>query len=91
MGSGLDIPLTSVDNDRVILEGVYNGSVLGSSCYGAIEESGLAMMQMINLLNGEEIPGIIYQTNTMVTKDNVSEMFKEYYNGATLEDFIAGK
>lgn len=89
--SGLDILLTSVDNDRVILEGIENGSVLGSACYSAIEGSRLSMMQMINLLNGEEIPGIIYQTNTMVTKENVAQMFEEYYNGATLADFMEGK
>lgn len=89
--SGLDILLTSVDNDRVILEGIENGSVLGSACYSAIEGSRLSMMQMIDLLNGEEIPGIIYQTNTMVTKDNVAQMFEEYYNGAALADFMEGK
>ena len=88
--SGLDILLTSVDNDRVILEGIENGAVLGSACYNAIEGSRLALMQMVNLLNGEEVPGIVYQTNTMVTKDNVAQMFEEYYNGATLADFMAG-
>ncbi|MCI8550610.1 MAG: sugar ABC transporter substrate-binding protein [Lachnospiraceae bacterium] len=84
------ILLSSVDNDRVILEGIYNGSVLGSTGYSAIEGSRLALMQMVNILNGEEVPGIIYQTNTFVTKDNVETMFEEYYGGATLADFIAG-
>ncbi len=88
--SGNDILLSSVDNDRVILEGVYKGSVLGTVGYSAVEGSRLALMQMINLLNGEEIPGIIYQTNTYITKDNVESMFEEYYAGATLADFMAG-
>jgi len=88
--SNLDIPITSIDNDRVILEGIYNGEVLGSACYGAIEGSRLGLTQMINLLEGVNVPGIVYQTNTWVSKDNVEEMFKEYYNGATLADYIAG-
>ncbi len=89
--SGKEILLTSIDNDRVILEGIYNGEVLGSACYSAIEGSRLGMMQMINLLDGVNVPGIVYQTNTMVTDENVGQMFEEYYNGATLADFMAGK
>ena len=88
--ANLDIPITSIDNDRVILEGIYNGDVLGSACYGAIEGSRLGLTQMINLLEGVNVPGIVYQTNTWVTTENVEEMFEIYYNGATLADYIAG-
>lgn len=89
--SGKTYPITSVDNDRVILEGIYNGEVLGSSCYSAIEGSRLAMMLAVNMLEGQEIPGLVYQTNTMVTKDNVEEMFPVYYGaGRTLADYMAG-
>ena len=89
--SGKSYPITSVDNDRVILEGIYNGEVLGSSCYSAIEGSRLAMMLTINLLEGQQIPALVYQTNTMVTRDNVEEMFPVYYGaGRTLADYMAG-
>jgi len=83
-----DILLTSVDNDRVILEGIYNGEVLGSACYSAIEGSRLGLMQLINLLEGVNIPGILYQENIMVTKDNVEKMFENYYSGKTLQDYM---
>ena len=83
-------PLTSVDNDRVILEGIYNGKILGSDCYGAVEGSRLALAATILLLNGEKVPAIIYQGNTFVDKTNVEEAFEEYYNGATLADYMAG-
>lgn len=86
-----DILLTSVDNDRVILEGIFNGEVLGSACYSAIDGSRLGLMQMINLLEGVNIPGLVYQENIMVTKDNVEEMFTAYYPGKTLADYIAGQ
>lgn len=90
--SGKNYPITSVDNDRVILEGIYNGEVLGSSCYSAVEGSRLALMLAINLLEGKEVPGILYQTNTYINKDNVEEMFPVYYGeGKTLADYMAGK
>lgn len=89
--SGKSYPITSVDNDRVILEGIYNGEVLGSSCYSAVEGSRLALMLTINLLEGKEIPAVVYQTNTFITKDNVEEMFPTYYGeGKTLADYMAG-
>lgn len=89
--SGKSYPITSVDNDRVILEGIYNGEVLGSSCYSAVEGSRLALMLAINLLEGKEIPAVVYQTNTFITKDNVEAMFPTYYGeGKTLADYMAG-
>jgi len=83
-----DVLLTSIDNDRVILAGIYNGEVLGSACYSAIDGSRLGLMQMINLLEGVNIPGIVYQENIFITKDNVEKMFEEYYPGQTLQEFI---
>lgn len=88
---GYDYPITSIDNDRVILEGIYNGKVLGSDCYGAVEGSRLALAMTILKLNGENVPAIIYQGNTYVDKSNVEEAFEEYYNGKTLADYMAGK
>ena len=83
-----DILVTSVDNDRVILEGIYNGEVLGSACYSAIEGARLGLMQMINLLEGVNIPGILYQENVWVTKENVERMFENYYPGQTLKGYM---
>lgn len=89
--SGKDYPITSVDNDRVILEGIYNGEVLGSSCYSAVEGSRLALMLAINLLEGQEIPAVVYQTNTYINQENVEEMFPVYYGeGKTLAGYMAG-
>lgn len=84
-----DILLTSVDNDRPILAGISKGEVLGSACYSAVDGSRIALCQMINLLNGVEIPGIVYQENQLVTKDNVEEMFPHYYPGNTLEGYMS--
>ncbi len=89
--AGVDYPITSVDNDRVILEGIYNGQVIGSSCYGAVEGSRLALAATILLLNGENVPSVIYQGNTFVDKSNVETAFEEYYNGKTLADYMAGQ
>lgn len=86
-----DILLTSVDNDKPILAGIANGDIIGTSAYSAIAGSRLGMIQMINMLNGIEIPGIVYQENIKITKDNVAEMFEHYYPGITLQDYLDGK
>ncbi|MEA5003429.1 MAG: sugar ABC transporter substrate-binding protein [Christensenella sp.] len=83
-----DILLTSVDNDRPILAGISKDEILGSACYSAVDGSRIALSHMINLLNGAEIPGITYQENIVVTKDNVEEMFGHYYPGNTLQDYL---
>lgn len=86
-----DILLTSVDNDKPILAGIYNGEIIGTSAYSAIAGSRWGMIQLINMLNGVEIPGIVYQKNNKVTKDNVEEMFEHYYPGIKLKDYLAGE
>lgn len=88
--AGSDIPITSIDNDKVILEGIYNGDLLGSVCYSSTSPAIWCMSQMVNLLNGEEIPSAMFYPNTTVTADNVEEMFEFYYNGKTLSDYMAG-
>jgi hypothetical protein len=45
------------------------------------------MTQMVNLLNGKPIPGVMFYENMKVTKDNVEEAFAHYYPGKTLKDY----
>jgi hypothetical protein len=45
----------------------------------------------VNLLNGAEIPGQIIGPIEVIEKSNVSALFKMYYGGKTLEDYMAGK
>ena len=48
-------------------------------------------MLTINILEGNEVTAIIYQTNTYIDKSNVEEMFPVYYGeGKTLADYMAG-
>lgn len=87
--AGKDIPLTSIDNDKLILAGIYNGEILGSASYSATVPANWAVTAIVNKLNGVEIPGIYYYPNTMVTKDNVEEMFSFYYGGQQLKDYMS--
>lgn len=89
--NGSDIPLTSIDNDKAILQGIYEGSVLGSACYSSIAPSFYCMSGIINLLNGVDVPSAYFYENRIVTKDNVEEMFEHYYPGKTLEEYMAGE
>lgn len=83
--SGEDILLSSVDCDTVILQGIKDGGILGSTCYSPTEGARLAAMTMVNLLNGENVPGITYQSNTFLCADNVEEKFEIYHPGQSLE------
>lgn len=82
------VPITSIDNDKVILEGIYNGDLLGSCCYSSTAPAFWLMSSLVNKLNGLEIPSIYWYANMNVTKDNVVEAFEHYHN-MTLEDYLA--
>ncbi len=85
-----DVLLSSVDNDKLILKGIYDGNIVGSACYSSIWPARWTMSQMVNLLNGVEIPGMLYGANMAVTQENVEEAFELYYPGQTLQGFMAG-
>lgn len=86
-----DLLLSSVDNDKPILAGIYNGEIVGTAAYSSIAPARWCMSEMVNLLNGAPIPGIVFYENMTVTKDNVEEAFEHYYPGQTLEGYMAGE
>ena len=88
--NGSKIPLSSVDNDKPILAGIYNGEVVGTAAYSSIAPARWAMNEIVNLLNGVPIPGVVFYANMKVTKDNVEEAFAHYYPGQTLQDYMSG-
>jgi ribose transport system substrate-binding protein len=83
--------LSSVDQDKPILAGIYNGTVVGTAAYSSIAPAKWCMSEMVNLLNGAPIPGVIFYANMAITKDNVEKAFEHYYPGKTLADYLAGK
>ena len=86
-----DILLSSVDNDKPILAGIYDEEIVGTAAYSSIAPSRWSMSQIVNLLNGAPIPGIVFYANMEVTKDNVEEAFEHYYPGKTLEQYMSGE
>lgn len=89
MANGSNVPLASVDNDKPILAGIYQSEVLGTSAYSAIAPARWMMSEMVNLLNGAPVPGIVFYENMKVTKENVAEAFAHYYPGKTLLGYIS--
>ena len=85
------ILLSSVDNDKPILKGIYDGTIVGTAAYSSIAPARWCMSEIVNLLNGAPIPGIVFYANMTVTKDNVDAAFAHYYPGKTLQDYISGK
>jgi len=86
-----NIVLVGVDNDRPILAGIAKGEIAGSVGYSAYNHAEWTLSNLVNLLNGVEVPGQIIGPIEVINKDNVSNLFKMYYGGKTLEDYMAGK
>lgn len=92
LSSGMDdLLLSSIDQDKPILKGIYDGHIVGTAAYSSIWPSRWAMSLMVNLLNGADIPGVLFYQNMVITSDNVVEAFEHYYPGMTLEDYIEGR
>lgn len=86
-----NIILVGVDNDRPILAGIAKGEITGSVGYNAYNHAEWTLSNLVNLLNGAEVPGQIIGPIEVIDKSNVSALFKMYYGGKTLEDYMAGK
>jgi len=86
-----DLLLSSIDQDKPILKGIYDGDVIGTAAYSSIAPAWYCMSQMVNHLNGADIPGVIFYENMGITADNVAEAFEHYYPGKTLQDYLDGK
>jgi ribose transport system substrate-binding protein len=86
-----DLLLSSVDNDKPILKGIYDGDIVGTAAYSSIAPARWAMSEIVNLLNGAPIPGIVFYENMEITKDNVESAFEHYYPGKTLQEYMAGE
>lgn len=87
--NGSDVPITSIDNDKVIIEGIVDGKLLGSCCYSSTAPAFWLMSAIVNKLNGCEIPSIYWYDSVNVTADNAVEMFK-HYHGMTYDEYLAG-
>jgi ribose transport system substrate-binding protein len=91
LASGMDgLLLSSIDQDKPILKGIFDGDVVGTAAYSSIAPAWYCMSQMVNMLNGVEIPGVIFYENMAIDADNVEAMFEHYYPGKTLMDYIEG-
>jgi ribose transport system substrate-binding protein len=86
-----DIILVGVDNDRPILAGIYKGEITGSVGYNAYNHAYWTTSNLVNMLNGAEVPGHIIGPIEVIEKSNVSDLFEMYYGGRTLKEYMAGK
>lgn len=86
--AGSDALIGGVDNDRPILAGIKKGEIVGTIGYSGFESGYWAMDQMVNLLNGVDIPGVLGRPINAIDASNVDDMFAYYYKGETLEGYM---
>lgn len=77
-----------VDNDRPILAAIEKGDIVGTIAYSGFESGTWALVQLVNKLNGVDIPGVLGRPINIVDKSNVAKMFAYYYAGETLEKYM---
>lgn len=83
-----EILLSSIDQDKPILKGIYDGEVIGTVAYSCIASARWCMSQMINLLNGAPIPGVVFYANMVINPYNVESAFEHYFPGMTLQEYL---
>jgi ABC-type sugar transport system substrate-binding protein len=87
--NGMDgLLLSSIDQDKIVLKGIHEGDIVGTAAYSSIAPARWCMSQIVNLLNGANIPGVVFYANMAITKDNVDSAFEHYYPGKTLQGYI---
>ena len=91
LSAGSAVPLASIDNDKIILAGIKEGNIVGSACYSSIAPAWWCMSLIVNILNGETVPGTVFYENMAATADNADAMFEHYYPGQTLAGYMAGE
>ncbi|MEM5767409.1 MAG: hypothetical protein AAGU32_03845, partial [Bacillota bacterium] len=84
---GVDPVVGGVDNDKTILAGISSGDIDSTVGYSGFESGAWLMSQMVNLLNGVDIPAVLGRPITGITADNVAEMFEHYYD-ETLDEYL---
>jgi ribose transport system substrate-binding protein len=90
--AGKTMPIVGVDQDRIILAGIFNDEIVGTVGYNPYNHAYWTLDNMVNILNGvEDYPGQIIGPIETVTKANVEDMFKMYWNGKTIQDYLAGQ
>jgi ABC-type sugar transport system substrate-binding protein len=67
------------------------GAMQAHPDYNAYNHAYWTLSNIVNILNGAEVPGQIIGPIEVIEKSNVSDLFEMYYGGRTLADYMAGK
>jgi hypothetical protein len=66
----------TIEIDRPILAGTCKGEITGSVGYNACNHAYWTSTNLVNLLNGAEVPGQIIGPIEVISKKNASDLFK---------------
>ncbi len=85
-----DIIMVGIDYDQKVMADIKDGVITATIGHNPVIVGYWNVCNMVNLLNGAEIPAITRVPYDIITAENVDEMYELYFPGAgTLAEYMA--
>jgi len=84
-----DIIMVGIDYDQKVMADIKEGMITATMGHSPVIVGYWNVCNMVNMLNGVEIPAVTRVPYDIITKDNVDEMYLSYFPGeGTLEEYM---
>ena len=85
-----DITMVGIDYDQKVMADIKSGTITATIGHSPVLCGYWNVCNMVNLLNGAEIPAITRVPYDIITAENVDEMYEAYFPGSgTLAEYMA--
>ena len=85
-----DIIMAGIDYDQKVMADIKAGIITATMGHNPVIVGFWNVNNMVNMLNGVEIPAVTRVPYDIITKDNVDAMYLAYFPGAgTLDEYIS--
>ena len=85
-----DIVMAGIDYDQKVMADIKAGIITATIGHNPVIVGYWNVNNMINMLNGVDVPAITRVPYDIITKDNVDAMYEAYFPGAgTLDEYIS--
>ncbi|MCL1796084.1 MAG: sugar ABC transporter substrate-binding protein [Clostridia bacterium] len=84
-----DINMVGIDYDQKVMADIKEGLITATIGHNPVIVGYWNVCNMVNMLNGVEIPAVTRVPYDIITKDNVDDMYQSYFPGTgTLDEYI---
>ena len=87
-----DIIMVGIDYDQKVMADIKEGLITATMGHNPVIVGYWNVCNMVNMLNGVEIPAVTRVPYDVITKDNVDDMYLSYFPGeGTLDEYIGAQ